>query len=209
MAAVIPVFADLSNRRLRGSAAGELFTLPTPFHEDKLYLSIQPMALNPGGDEANRFTVLDGNGYSISALVTTTAGATLAGPYTSFSVDTSGGTANPPLAGVVNLNTVEMAAAFTSGSTTSVPAVLYIKLTGSGGDVTTIKQTLTIERSYITSGTPVSNPTVRYLTSEDEARFVKYYGNPNGSSINLPNLAGTNSTSLFTRSDGSFAADSQ
>jgi hypothetical protein len=206
VAAVIPAFADLTNRRLRGSASGELFTLPTPFHQDKLYLSIQPMALNPGGDESERFTVLDGNGYSVSVLVTETDGDTLAGPYTSFAVDTSNGTANPPVAGLVNLNTTEMATAFASASTTSINAVLYIKLTGSGGDVTTIKQAITIERTYITSGTPSANPLTEYYTkAEIDAQCVKFTGNPDGATVTFTN--GVYSTIFGCNADGSNASN--
>ncbi len=196
----IPLFADLTNRQLVASVKGGPVVLPSFFHQDKLYLSIQPLSVNPTGGLFASYTTLTGSGYSVRVFISTTAGGTLAGPITSFTTD---GTA---VAGSVNLNTTEMATAFTSGATLSIAALLTIDLENASGKWT-IEKTITIKRSFLTAGTPVANPTVRYLTEADEARFVKYSGNPNGSFIILPNEAGTNSNVIYTGADGAFKAD--
>lgn len=198
----IPLFVDLTNRKFVASAKGGEFQFKTPFHQDKLFISLQPLTKNPAGNDSSPYTVVDASEYSISFLITTTAGGTLVGPVTSWTVD---GTTRYA---AITLFTTEMDTAFTNAATTSISADIYIQFTGTSGKHT-IRQRITIDRTYITSGTPSANPAVRYLTDADEARFVKYAGNQNGASITLTNAAGTNSIVIRVNSDGSFAADSQ
>jgi hypothetical protein len=202
--AATQIYADLTNRIfVASSRGGAPKAFANPFHQDKLYLSIQPLASDPSGAQSSTpFQVLDGAGYSLTVLIVKRSdGSTLAGPVTSWTPD---GTAK---AGSIDLNTVAMASAF-SGSTASVSAWVQMLFDDGANQKVTLQSDLTINRTYITAGIPSELPTTSYLTREEcLALFVKFAGNPNGSTITLPSPAGTYSVVLVANDDGSGGAN--
>lgn len=176
------IYVDLTNQKLVASANGtNPKPMESPFHQDKLYLSIQPLEINPTSEDQNApYTALDGSGYSLTILIVLDSDkSTLAGPVSSWTPD-----GNAKL-GSIDMFTTPMQNAFTSPSTESVPAIIEFQFTDAANVKTTIQQDLVIKRAYIVSGTPVAVPGVRYLTSADESRYVKYDGNPDGATITL------------------------
>lgn len=198
----VNVFADLTNGRLAASAKGGDLSFPSPFHQDKLQLSVQPLDYDSGGAQTSApYSVLDAAGFSLSVLITKTDGTTLAGPTTSWAVN---GTAK---LGSIDLNTAAMVTAFTSSATLSVDAYIYLQFDDGANRKTTIKGDLTILRSYLTSGSPSELPIASYLTREEcIALFVKFSGNPNGSTLTLPSPDGTRQVILGANNDGSGGA---
>lgn len=197
----IQIFADLTNRALVVSQKGGPVTLPNPYHQEKLYISVQPLLKNPTGNDTQPYTVVDGAEYALSVAVFKSSDAsTLAGPLSSWSVD---GTAK---AGVLELNTAAMATAMTGQ--TSVAAIIEFQFTGSSGRFT-IQQPITIKKQYIVSGTPAALPVAEYVTlAEFEARAVKYSGNAPGRTIALRNAADDAEVILGCDSEGGFTTDS-
>jgi hypothetical protein len=194
------VYADLTNRLLVASSKGvSQKPLASPFHQDKLYLSIQPLEINPSGAlTSDPYTTLDGAGFSLSVLVTTTTGTTLAGPQTSWAVD------GQAKIGSIDLNTAAMVTAFTSGSTLYVDAYIYFQFDDGSNRKVTIKSDLRILRSYLTSGTPSELPLETYLTRDEcLALFVKWSGNAPGAAITLVDSTDTYETIIKCNDDGS------
>jgi hypothetical protein len=202
------VFADLTNVQFVASTKGtgpKTSPVSSPFHQDKLYLSIQPLVVEPSGSQTqNPYQVLDASGYSITVLIITAdaSATTLAGPTVMASVD---GTA---MAGSVDLNTAAMATAFTSSATTSVDAKILVQIDNGSTQKITVSGTLTINRTYITGSTPSALPLPSYLTRDEcIALFVKYAGNPPGASVTLTDSTSTYQTVWQCNSDGSNASD--
>ncbi len=197
----IPIFADLTNRKIVSSSKGGQFLFQSPFHQDKLYFSVQPISVNPSGGDSTPYTVLDGANYSVSVIVVTSAGVTLAGPMTTWVTD--GGTAK---LGSIDLNTSPMATAIAANNPTS--AIIQFQFDDGTNVKTTIEQSLTIKKTYITAGTPSELPVASYLTREEcTALFVKFSGNANGSSITLKDSTGTYDLILQCNTDGSNASN--
>lgn len=200
----VQVFADLMTQRLVASAkGGGDLSFASPFHQDKLYLSVQPLDYDSSGAAtSNPYTILDGAAFSLSVLVTKTDGTTLAGPASSWGVD---GYAK---IGSIDLNTAAMVTAFTSPSVLTLDAYVYFQFDDGANRKTTIRADLTILRSYLTSGTPSELPIASYLTREEQlALFVRFSGNPNGSTITLPSPSGAYKVIVSANDDGSGGAN--
>ena len=198
----VPIFADLTNKTLvQSSKGGAVKPLANAFHQDMLCFSVQPLLIAPLGSQSSTpYEVVDASAFAVTALVTKTDGTTLAGPSTFATVD---GTA---VAGSIDLNTAAMATAFTSSSTLEVSAYLFLQINDGSTNKTTIQASLTIKRSYITSGTPSELPISSYLTREEQlALFVRWSGNESGKMIELVN--GAYKTIIGCNADGSNASD--
>jgi hypothetical protein len=199
----VEVFADLTNRKfVASSKGGSPKSFASPFHQDKLYLSVQPLEIDSIGAQTNApYEILDGSAFSLSVLITKTDGTTLAGPATTWTPD---GTAK---VGSVDLNTVAMATAFVSSATLSIDAYVFMQFDDGANRKTTIQDVLTIKRSYITSGTPSELAIARYPTWEEAlAVFVRFSGNPNGSTVTLPSPGGAWKVIVGANDDGSGGA---
>jgi hypothetical protein len=201
----IPIFADLTNRKFVANSFGSADAFfASPFHQDKMCLSVQTLMIDPSGvRSSNPYSIVDCSGWAVTVLIVKTAdGTTLAGPAVLGTVD---GTA---IAGSVDLNTAAMATAFTSGSTTSVDATVYIQFDDGSSNKTTIKYPLTILRSLITSGTPSELPLDSYWTRDEiNALFVRWSGNAPGKAITLVDDNNVYQTILKANTDGSNASD--
>lgn len=199
------VFIDLTNRKFVASTKGgdRTTAFASPFHQDKLYLNVQPLDYDSGGAQTSApYAVLDAAGFSLSILVTKTDGTVLAGPMSTWAVN---GTAK---LGSIDLNTAAMVTAFTVGTVLQLDAYIYFQFDDGANRKTTIKGDLTILRSYLTSGTPSELPLASYLTREEcIAIFVKFAGNPNGSTITLPSPSGAYSVVVAANNDGSGGAN--
>jgi hypothetical protein len=200
----VDVFADLTNRIFVQSPKGmSPKSFARPFHQDKLYFSVQPLEAFPlGGQTSTPYAILDGAGFTLSVLVTKTDGTVLAGPATTWTPD------EYAKVGSIDLNTAAMVTAFTSSSVLELPAYIYFQFDDGASRKTTLRADLTINRSYLTSGTPSELPLPSYLTREESiALFVRYFGNPNGSTITIPSPDGTKTTVIGTNDDGTFRTD--
>lgn len=199
------VFADLSNRKFVASVKGgseKANPISSPFHQDKLYLSVQPIEYDSSGAvSSDPYSELDGSAFALSVLITKTDGTTLAGPATTWTPD---GNAK---VGSIDLNTAAMVTAFTSSSTLTVDAYVFMQFDDGANRKTTIQASLTIKRSYITSGTPSELPLSSYLTREEcIALFLKFSGNPPGSTLTLPSPSGAYKVIVGANDDGSGGA---
>jgi hypothetical protein len=198
------IFVDLTNRSFVASAKGgsKVGPFSSPFHQDKFYLNVQPITADPGSTSSAPFKVVDAANFSLTILITKTDGTTLVGPITTF---TPNGLAK---LGSLDLNTAAMATAFTSPSTTSVDAYVYFQFDDGSNTKITIKGDFSIKRTYITTGTPTEQPLATYLTRDEcIALFVRFAGNPAGSSITLPDSTSTYNLILKCNTDGSNASD--
>jgi hypothetical protein len=200
------VFVDLTRKAFVATDRGGDVSSPygEVFHQDILDLSIQPIDYNPGGiSSSNQYETLDASGYSISLLVTNAAtGATLAGPFTSW---TPNGTA---LRGSASLNTVAMDAAFTAlDAGETLATIFWLQITNGSTRKVTVQTEVEIVKSAITSGTPSELPVTSYPTWEEAlATFVRFGLNPNGSTATFPSPSGTYKTIIGTNDDGSGGA---
>lgn len=199
----VDVFADLTNRKFVASTkGGGEKPFASPFHQDKLYLNIQPLDYSSSGAASSSpYEVLDGSAFAISVLVTKTDGTTLAGPATSWSLT---GTS---MIGSIDLNTAAMATAFTSSSTLTVDGYVFIQFDDGANRKTTIQADITIKRSYITSGTPSELPVDSYLTRAECLALFARYVNENGATITLKSPDGTQEVVLGANNAGSAAAN--
>jgi hypothetical protein len=202
----IQIFADLTNRRLvastKGSAEKKIDQPNPPFHQDKLYFSVQPLIINASGGDSAPYSLPDAANYSVTVLIVKASdGTTLAGPMSSWTVD---GTAK---AGSIDLNTAAMATAI-AATPTGISALIQFQFDDGANVKTTLEQTLAIRRTYITAGTPSELPVASYLTREEcIALFVKFSGNPLGASITLRDATDTYDLILKCNTDGSNASD--
>lgn len=199
------VFADLSNAQLVTNAnAASLFYIDQPArpgHQDKLRFSVQPMRVNPeeSGSEGAAYELLDGAGYTVTILIVKASdGSTLSGPMSSWSVD------GQAKAGYIDLNTAAINTALSSA--TELACIAEFKFDNGSDDITTIRIPFTIQKSYITAGTPSELPLARYPTWEEAlAVFVRFYGNPDGSTVTFPN--GSHAAVFGCNADGTAKTD--
>jgi hypothetical protein len=204
------IFADLTRKVFVASQNGAEMDQPfgDVYHQDILNLSVQPLDSDSSAifSGSGQYEVLNASGYSISLLVTTTSGTTLAGPFTTWTPDTNG----TALTGSADLNTVAMAAAFSAivvGA--AVSTIFWLRITNGSTRQVTIQASVDIYKSAITSGTPSELPITRYPTFEDLAAYVKFAGNPNGATITLTSLSGAQSVELGATDAGGAAANQQ
>jgi hypothetical protein len=196
------VFADLSSASfVASSKGGSDYSFLDPFQYDKMYLRVQPLELTlDGAQTQNPYETLDAAAYAITAIVVTTGGTTLAGPTV---ISTPDGTA---ATGSIDLNTAATATAMSGQS--SISAYLQMSFDDGANRKVTIQTTLTIKKSYLTGSTPSELPLTTYLTRDEcIALFVKFAGNPNGSTVTLPSDSGAYKVILGANDDGSFRAD--
>jgi hypothetical protein len=203
------VFVDLTSKKFVATLKGAPTSQPfgTPYHQDILNLTIQPLDYDSGGVATSTpYEVLDASGYSISLLVTKASdGSTLAGPFTSW---TPSGTA---LTGSADLNTAAMATAVSGLSAGGeLSTIFWLRITNGSSRQVTVETAVTIKKSAITSGTPSELPITSYLTREEcLALFVRYAGNPDGATITLTSPDGTEEVVLGANDDGSAAANQE
>lgn len=197
------VFVDLSRKKYVASSSGGDTSQPygEVFHQDKLHLIIQPLDIRPAGAfTSNQYEILNASGYSISILVTDTAStpATLSGPATTW---TPNGTA---LEGTVDLHTAAMDTAFTSVN--SLATYFWIQITNGTDRRVTIKTPVTIYKTAITSGTAAQYPAEEVVFRSELSQYVRFSGNPNGSTVTLPSPSGVYKVILGANDDGSGGA---
>jgi hypothetical protein len=198
----VSIYADLTNRQFVSNTKGTAAKgFSSPFHQDKLYWSIQPLRQNANGaSTSDQMEVLDAAAYAITVLIRTTAGVTLAGPNVFTTIE------EQAKVGSIDLNTAAMATAMGSGS--EVSAVVEIQFDDGATEKVTVTGTMTIKRTYLTSGTPSELPLTRYPTWEEAlAVFVRFAGNVPGSSITLPDETNTYELVVKCNSDGSNASN--
>lgn len=197
--AAIQIFVDLTNRKtvanINGSAEKPFIT---PFHKDTLYWSIQPLTVNPSGAQSStQYATVDAGGFALTVSVFTADGATLLATQSSWVAD------GQAKVGQIVLDTVPMTTAIASAS--SLATLVQMEFVGAS-ETTTIEGTMTVKRSRIAAGTPVPIANETFLTTNEAmAIFVKYAGNPDGSSITLPN--GGYELIIKCNADGSNASD--
>lgn len=201
----IDIFADLTNRSFVASAKGGSKSSPfgSPFHQDKLYLNVQPLNVDAAGSANSApYSIVDAANFALTILITKTDGTTLVGPITTF---TPNGLAK---LGSLDLNTAAMVTAFSSPSTASIDAYVYFQFDDGANTKITIRGDFAIKRTYITTGTPTELPLPTYMTRDEcIALFVRFAGNPPGSSITLPDSTSTYNLILKCNTDGSNASD--
>jgi hypothetical protein len=173
------------------------------FHQDKPTVAIHPLEADPTrAANQGAYSQLDPTGWSASLKVYSSAGTLLAS-QTVWTV--SGNT----LVGSLDLNTVAMASEFASSSTTQIEnAVFEVKLTDGTGAEFNFQSRITIKRQYNVAGSPVATPSARYYTVDEiNALFVRFTGNPDGSSITLRSSNGDYEVVLQCNDDGSNASN--
>lgn len=200
------VFVDLTRKGFVASLKGAPTSQPygTPYHQDILNLSIQPVDYRSGGvQSSNPYEVLDASGYSISLLITKASdGSTLVGPVTAWSPI---GTA---LVGSVDLNTGAMGTA-TSGLSAggTLETIFWLRITNGSTRQATVQTSVTIYKNAIISGTPTELPLTRYATLDDLNAFVRFANNPPGATVTLTSPSGTSELILGANDDDSAAAN--
>lgn len=193
------IFADLTNRQLVASsksAAEKRIDQPSrPGQYDTLYLAIQPMLLTGEGTLDDPYELIDAANYSVTMLlVKQSDGSTLSGPVSSWTVDET------RKVGKLNLNTAAMATAM-SGQTSVACYIEFLFDDGTNAK-TTIRQDLTVQKAYITAGTPTEYPLASYLTREECVElFVRWANNENGKTIELKSGDGTKTRVLGVDND--------
>lgn len=197
------LFVDLTNKRLVASSKGGAEKpLTSPFHQDKISLKIQPLDYSSSGSQSGQpYQVLDASAYSISILVTDTAAtpATLSGPATTWTPD---GTA---LSGTVDLHTAAMDTAFTSVS--ELNTYFWIQISDGSSRRVTIKASVTIYKSAITSATTTEYPAEEVVLRSELSQYVRFANNPDGATITLRSPSGTSELILGANDDDSAAAN--
>lgn len=199
------LFADFTNAKLvRSGRDGTENLIVPPFHEDILFLKIQALEIDTTGNPLQSpYAVIDANGLSLALKVFTSDGADVLASQTSWDITTDGA-----FQGSLTLNTVAMAAEFTSGSITSISTIWEFEFQDADGKITIQQSNVTIKREYITTGSPIAVPTETYYTKADiDAMFVKYAGNAPGLSIRLTSANALYETELACNDDGSNASN--
>lgn len=198
------LFFDIANEAIVTSLTNQgTFTLPAWYHQNTKDLRCTFLRLNTTGTFGTPYTKVPVAGLTLSVKVFSSAGALLASQST-WVADTGAAT----LSGVLNLNTSEMATAFTSSATLSISAFIEFKVSEAGGGETTFQQAITIKRQYDVAGSPSATPAATYLTEDQSnARFVRFSGNGDGASITLRSASGTYEVIISVNDDGTFHAD--
>lgn len=204
------VYVDLSRKKFLANISGGEASQPfgSPFHQDILNLSIQPLDYDSTAIAAGsgQYETLNASGYSISLLVTKASdNSTLAGPFTTWTPDTNG----TALVGSADLNTVAMAAATAAlNAGDSLSTIFWLRITNGTSRQVTVQASVTIYKSAITSGTPSELPVTSYLTRDEcLALFVKFAGNPNGATITLVSPDGSQEVTYGATNAGAAQAD--
>lgn len=202
----LDLFFDIANEEIVASFTNQgPFTLPSWYHQNAKDLRATFLRLNTTGAFGSPYTKVPATGLSFSAKLFTSDGATVLASQITWTVNATDANA---LDGVLDLNTAAMATAFTSGSTTSITAILEFKMTETSGGTTTWQRTVTIKRQYDVVGSPVAVAPDTYLTeAQSDARYAKYAGNGAGASITLLSAAGTYQVIISVNDDGTFHAD--
>jgi hypothetical protein len=180
------IYCDLTNQAFVRSQrdSTRLASLPGAFHQDKLYLAIHPLEIDPTRTAIQGpYSELDPTGWSASVKIFKTSDATVLASQTVWAVS---GTS---LVGTLDLNTAAMATEFPASplTTTTITAILEVELTDGNGSKFTFQDTaFVIKREYITAGSPVAVGAARYYTTDEiNAMFVRFSGNPDGATITL------------------------
>lgn len=110
--------------------------------------------------------------------------------------------------GTLDLNTAQMNAAM--GSFDSIDSYLEVYLSDNGVPRPVFQSPIRIISTVITpgGGAALPTPAVTYYTkAEMDALFVKFFGNPNGSTVTLPSPDGASGVIIGCNNDKSFKAD--
>lgn len=201
----LDLFFDIANEKIVSSFTNQgTFTLPSWYHQNVKDIRATFLRLNTTGTFVAPYVKVPAAGLTLAVKVFTAAGTILASA-TSWTINPTDANA---LDGTLNLNTAEMATAFTSAATLSITAIIEFKMTEAGGGTTTWQESITIKRMYDVAGTPDPSPTETYLTENQcLARFVQFTGNGNGASITLKSADGTHEVIISVNDDGTFHAD--
>ena len=200
MAVTRDIYCNFTDGRLvRSNKDATYVTLPAPFHEYNLRLIIHPLEVDPSRAlNLGPFAELDPDGWALNLSIFNSSGSSVLAQQTSWTAE--GNT----LVGSLNCNTANMVTAMTGVN--SIQAVLEFEFTDANGKIT-IQQSITINREYITSGTPAPLENESYLTeSASRAIFVAKQGAA-GEGLYLTSPDGTKVIFCYCDDNGVFRSD--
>jgi hypothetical protein len=182
------------------------FILPKWHHEDQIPLLLDFYNLNTSGGISAPFSLVTISGASLEVKIVDKSAGTILASQTSWTADTGANT----LRGVLNLNTVGMAALFPAlpggAATTSITARLTVKL-NNGTGIVTVDKDITILREYNQAGSPTAVPGTTYYTSKEvNAIFARKLGLA-GETITFTSPDGTQIMVLGVRDTGEVQMD--
>lgn len=194
----------LSDLRASGVGGAGNWTLRRFLHNESPTIRWTFLELNSSGDITNPNAIVAAEGGALTVSVYAADLSTLLA--TTAPGGWVGDSATHTLAGQLNLNTVQMAAQFGAG-VVAINAQLEIQLTLAAA-VYGFRIPMPIDKSLIAGAVPQNITQAGYLTREESiALFVKYVGNPNGSTIVLSSPDGTKTLIFGERNDGSVQMD--
>jgi hypothetical protein len=203
-----PVFCDLS-RGIFVESRKSLQATQLPWgaivtSRNNLSLLVYPLVRNPNAGQATAdpYSVPGVSGMSLVATVFSSDGATTLATGSTWTADDDAGT----LAGNLNLNTVEMAAAATS--LTGISVRVEFRFTGSGYEHSCLATSATIIKQLNYTGSPTVIPGDTYLTTaESQALFWQKGDNGAGAGFYLKSPDATKRGFIWWDNDGNFRAD--
>lgn len=210
MAATKDLFIDLGGagasvdsqpRLVRGILDSSTYTLPMPYHGDRLNLAIRALARNPDSIQTAPYSYLDLSGCTLAFRIWDSTGTTILAAQTTWGI----GANNNILTAQVDLFTSAMQAAIASlGPKDTLSTILEITLTFSDGVYTYRNNDFRIGKSLNTSGTGSTIPSGRVLTYDEAVgMFVQFFGNTSGRTITLASPDGTHTRVIGVANDGS------
>jgi len=197
-------FADFTNGRLVASPrdSAELSSFPVFYHQDAPWLTIKALEIDPDINPTEGiYSTVDPTGISLSLKVFDSTGATVLASQTSWSASGNAFVAQ------LNLNTVPMAAAFSSGSTTQISTIWEFEFQDADGKITIQRTGVAIKREYIVAGSPTALPLDEYPTKNEMLQLCVQWVNAAGKGITFTSQDGTKQLTIGCNNDGSFAAD--
>lgn len=197
----LPLFIDTTNRRaVLGPKNQGPFPLPQLFQEDQIALRIQFLTMADNAPRNNPFEIIPVGGLAVKVKIGSITENKIYGSQSVWDFDAG----QNVITGIVDLNTQNTIDAMNAATGAPIAATFEIELNG----ITSFQSKVTINPELIKNGSPDALPLDQYYTkAEMDALFVKFYGNPPGSSITLPNTANDNALILKADADKSAGGD--
>lgn len=213
MAAVKDLFLDIGGagssvsgqpRLVRGILDSSTYTIPLPYHADKLNIAIRALVRNPDSTASAPYSYVDLSSCTVTFKIWDATGTTVLASQSTWTAD---GTTK--LKAQLDLYTTDMIAAMAAvGVKETLSTIMEIVLTFSDGIYTYRNNDFRIGRSLNTSGSGVAVTAERVMTwSEANAIFVKWIDNEPGKAITLKNSDSTYERIIGVRTDGSAQDD--
>lgn len=195
------LYNDIANRRLvTGPKSQAVFTLPKFFHQDKLSIVISFLELSGGTDPYNPFSLVPISGISFTVKIFDLSGAVALASQSVWTPNTT--ETVQTFTGALDLNTGEMAEAFTDAETKSISAVIEFEVADADGKFTSLQEQITIHREHIVAGSPSATPGATYYTADEiNSLFLRKVGAP-GETITLTSPDGTKQRVLGVDDNG-------